>query len=342
MAAQLAPSDPRVKYETAEIRGKKYAYMLEESRRDQTLGTIILIHGWPDTSYTWRWTVDYLAQRGYRVVAPDMVGYAGTDAPADLKEYSWKSVATDIKELARKIVGNEQVILGGHDWGGAITWRVCLWYPELVKAAFVIGTPYTPPSETFVPLEDAVAKYVPSFGYQLQLRGPEAERRIQGPEKIRQLLVALHGGRTPDGQPGFSPKEGILFDNLDRLVFPEHETYLTAAQLDWYVEQFCRKEKPELRGPLNWYRTRELNFADERALASAPPKLEMPALFMAAMKDSVLQPWMSAKMEESFTRLTRKEVDGTHWAHWERSAEVNQLVGEWLDGLSRKKPEESL
>ena len=57
---------------------------------------------------------------GFRVVAPDIMGFGRTDAPpinqpSDMAYYSFKRAADDIKELARQL-SCETIILGGHDW----------------------------------------------------------------------------------------------------------------------------------------------------------------------------------------------------------------------------------
>lgn len=70
-----------------------------------------------------------LLELGYQVVCPDIMGFGGTDAPLAPPEsmafYSYKRAADDIKELARQL-GVSKAILGGHDWGGAIVYRIAL------------------------------------------------------------------------------------------------------------------------------------------------------------------------------------------------------------------------
>jgi pimeloyl-ACP methyl ester carboxylesterase len=78
-------------------------------------------------------------------------------------------------------------MLGGHDWGGAIVYRVASYYPKLVSAVFSVCTPFRPPTTTF---KDAAT--APNFKYQLQLRGPDVEAKIVGERKIRQFLIALY------------------------------------------------------------------------------------------------------------------------------------------------------
>lgn len=335
----LTPKDPRVKYESTQVRGHTWSYILGEPE-GQPKDTVVLVHGFPDISYGWRYQIPYLMSLGYRVVAPDMLGYGGTDAPASPEEYTLKKLSGDINELARKFVGDGQIILGGHDWGGALVWRVALWYPELIKAVFSVCTPYHAPRKEQVSLETIIASgKMRNFGYQIQFKGPDVEERIQGAEKIRQFINSLFGGFTPDGEMGFRVSKGIIFENLPKL---QQAFLISAEDLDYYVQQYMRHEAPQMRGPLNWYRTRDLNYQEELPLADKGVKVRMPSLFVSASGDSALPPALSASMDAHFEQLTRGEVDATHWALTQASDDVNEKIGQWLKGLQNTSVKASL
>ncbi|KAI5297534.1 hypothetical protein KEM56_004751, partial [Ascosphaera pollenicola] len=156
-------------------------YLLSTPENGSFKGTVFLIHGFPDLSMGWRYQIPYLRSLGYRVVAPDMMGYGRTDAPQWTPEneykYSHKQAAADIKALAAQLDA-PQIILGGHDWGGAIIQRIALYEPHLVSHLFSICTPYMPVRTHFVDTEDIVAHHAgKSFGYQLQLQSGEVEKR---------------------------------------------------------------------------------------------------------------------------------------------------------------------
>ncbi|KAG6012251.1 hypothetical protein E4U54_007641 [Claviceps lovelessii] len=105
---------------------------------------------------------------------------------------------------------------------------------------------------------------------------------------------------------------------------------LSPAELHHYVEQYMRQPAPPLRGPLNWYRTSRINYDEERQLAADFRQLDVPALFIAATDDAALPLSLSAGMERHFAQLTRGEVDSSHWALIEASAEVNAQIVAWL------------
>ena len=101
--------------------------------------------------------------------------------------------------------------------GGAIVYRVALWYPDFVTHLFSVCTPYWVPSKDFKPLEELVKTRLPNFTYQLQLASGEIEKHISSKEQIKQFLNALYGGRGPNGEVGFVPEQGVLLQNLPKL-----------------------------------------------------------------------------------------------------------------------------
>ncbi|KAG6018423.1 hypothetical protein E4U41_003901, partial [Claviceps citrina] len=108
--SKLVPNDARVREETAQIRGKTYSYLIGEPQnrnhhhqQQQLVDTVFLIHGFPDLNFGWRHQMPFLMSLGFRVVAPSMLGYAGTARPDDVAQWSLRSAADDIKALAGRI-----------------------------------------------------------------------------------------------------------------------------------------------------------------------------------------------------------------------------------------------
>lgn len=319
----LASQDPNVQFKTANLNGITYSYILAEPS-GEALDTIFLIHGWPDLSMGWRYQIPLLTSLGLRVVVPDMMGYGGTDAPEDAKFYTFKRAADDMAALAKQL-GCSTIILGGHDWGGAVVYRIAMWYPKLISAVFSVCTPYTAPKSNYVP-----ATVLPNFKYQLQLKGPEVEANIVGEGKIRQFLNGMYGGRGPKGEIAFDVSHGCYFDNLPKL---RPTPLLSKEELDFYAKRYAIHG---MHGPLNWYRTGELNFEDEKEMAAKVEKegykFEMPFLLIIGAKDAALPPRLSEGMEKWFRSLTKGTVNAGHWALWEKPAEVNRFIAEWLGG----------
>src|ERR1044071_3524772 len=86
---------------------------------------VVLVHGWPESWYSWRHQVPALAEAGYRVAAPDVRGYGGSDKPLAIEAYSIKDICADIGGLIAAL-GAERAVVVGHDWARRLpTARPC-------------------------------------------------------------------------------------------------------------------------------------------------------------------------------------------------------------------------
>ncbi|OQE44717.1 hypothetical protein PENCOP_c002G04439 [Penicillium coprophilum] len=317
--------DSRVEYKTATLNSHNYSYLLSQPKSGQYRATVFLIHGFPDLSMGWRYQIPMLVDMGLRVVAPDCLGYGRTDAADDFAPYSHKSCAADIKALATHL-GETQIILGGHDWGAALAYRIALWYPELVSHLFTVCVPYARPMAQNISIEDLVRTVTPHFGYQLQFKSGELEKVIRSKDEIRQFLLALYGGRTEAGQFGFDANKGVLVDTIGKLKISR---LLSEEELEFYTNEFARSG---IHGPLNWYRTRDVNYEDELAILDRV--IQVPTLFIQGLRDQALPPHLGKSMAKQVPRLTLKQVNTGHWALWEKPEEVNEIIGTWLKDQS--------
>jgi pimeloyl-ACP methyl ester carboxylesterase len=102
---------------------------------------VVLVHGWPESCYSWRHQIPALAAAGYRVAAPDVRGYGGGDKPVAIEAYAIKEMCGDIAGLVEGL-GERQAILIGHDWGAPIVWNTSLFFPQRVRAVIGLSVPH--------------------------------------------------------------------------------------------------------------------------------------------------------------------------------------------------------
>jgi pimeloyl-ACP methyl ester carboxylesterase len=76
---------------------------------------VVALHGFPDTAWTWRHLGPHLGDRGLRVVAPFLRGYAPSGLATD--GYHVGALMADAVALHRELGGDERTVLVGHDWG---------------------------------------------------------------------------------------------------------------------------------------------------------------------------------------------------------------------------------
>lgn len=102
---------------------------------------VVLLHGFPEHWYTWRHQIPALVAAGFRVVAPDLRGYALSSKPEPVGAYGIDTVADDVARLIQAC-GAERAVVVGHDWGGATAWRLAMRRPELIERLIVLNMPH--------------------------------------------------------------------------------------------------------------------------------------------------------------------------------------------------------
>jgi pimeloyl-ACP methyl ester carboxylesterase len=103
---------------------------------------VVLLHGFPDSSYVWRHQVPALVGAGYRVIAPDLRGFGASDKPADVEAYRLRHSLADVLAVLDALE-LERAHLVGHDWGAGLAWTVAAFAPERVErlVAMSVGHP---------------------------------------------------------------------------------------------------------------------------------------------------------------------------------------------------------
>lgn len=103
----------------------------------------LLLHGYPDTAWTWRHLGPRLADAGFRVVAPFLRGYGPTDlAPDD--RYDARTLVADVVALHQTLRGDDRAVLVGHDWGAVVAWGVSAWEPGRFARIACLSVPPPP------------------------------------------------------------------------------------------------------------------------------------------------------------------------------------------------------
>lgn len=102
---------------------------------------VLLLHGFPESSHSWRRVQPLLADAGFRSVAPDLRGYSPGARPTDDADYAIEVLVGDVLGLADAL-GWDTFHLVGHDWGGALAWHVAGRHPARVRTLGVASTPH--------------------------------------------------------------------------------------------------------------------------------------------------------------------------------------------------------
>ncbi|MGH7947651.1 MAG: alpha/beta fold hydrolase, partial [Candidatus Binataceae bacterium] len=222
----------------------------------------IMVHGWPESWYSWRHQIGPLRAAGYRVVVPDVRGYGGSDAPEPIEAYDMESLIGDVLGLIDHF-GEQQAILIGHDWGAPIVWNTAALHPGRVRAVAALSVPYAPRGKmSSIALWRQL--YPNRFFYQLYFQKPGVAE-VEFEADIRTALRKIYYGGSGDAPKGLfradKPTNSKMLDDLPDP--PTQPAWLTDEDLDYYVSQF---EKTGFRGSLNRYRNQERDWERLTAL----------------------------------------------------------------------------
>lgn len=108
---------------------------------EEPKGTVLCVHGWPETSYMWRDQLEAVADAGWQAVAPDLPGYG--DSPLGELRGTWTDHVGALDEFHREQELGE-VVLVMHDWGGLIGLRWACEHPDLVRAMVISNSGFFP------------------------------------------------------------------------------------------------------------------------------------------------------------------------------------------------------
>jgi pimeloyl-ACP methyl ester carboxylesterase len=101
---------------------------------------VVLLHGFPERSTSWRYVAPLLHERGYRTIAMDQRGYSPRARPRRRWHYRISQLTGDILALVDRIGG--PVHLVGHDWGAVPAWALAIERPEQLRTLTAVSVPH--------------------------------------------------------------------------------------------------------------------------------------------------------------------------------------------------------
>ncbi|MBT2392032.1 alpha/beta hydrolase [Streptomyces sp. ISL-1] len=330
--SQPAPSAsapvPDAKHRSVEVPGGRI-HLVEQGSGP----LVLLVHGFPESWYSWRKQLPALAAAGFHAVAIDVRGYGRSSKPHEVDAYRMLAHVADNVGVVGAL-GAEMAVVVGHDWGSPIAANSALLRPDIFTAVGLLSVPYAPrggvrPTDAFARIGGSEEFYVSYF----QEPG-RAEAEIE--PNVRAWLAGFYAGLSADTMPPagedplFFVPEGAKLS--DRFVGDTLPSWLTEADLDFYAAEF---ERTGLTGPLNRYRNVDRDWEDLAVWGGSP--ITQPSLFIGGDLDPSTT-WMADAIKAYPTTLPRLVSSHTlegcgHWVQQERSDEVNRLLVDWLQSL---------
>jgi pimeloyl-ACP methyl ester carboxylesterase len=287
---------------------------------------VVLCHGWPELSYSWRHQIPAIAAAGFHVVAPDMRGFGRTSAPADITAYSIFDTVGDMVALVAAL-GAKQAAVVGHDWGAPVAWHAAMFRPDLFSC--VAGLSVPPPFRgRGRPLDSLRENGISNFYWQYFQKPGVAEAEFERDIGLTMRALLGRGFSDPAASLFVEENKGFLGNARADQVLPD---WLSETDLAYFAEAY---KVSGFRGGLNWYRNLDRNWDLTSPWQDA--QIHQPSLFIAGSKDSVITGLIGAKrvldMERVLPNLKQKLIIGGagHWIQQERPEEVNAALIRFL------------
>ena len=257
---------------------------------------VLLLHGFPDCSYTWRHQLPALAAAGFHAVAPDLRGYDGSSKPKGVAAYSVSALAADVAGLVAAL-GAEQADVVAHDWGGGAAWAFAMQHPTKLRRLAILNAPHPVTFQRHLRSLQQLKKSWYMFAFQLPVM-PELGLARNDFASLRQVF------RTASLRPGAFSEEDI-----ERHVEALRPPGALTAALNYYRAAF-RNVGP--RGP-------------------RPRRVDAPVLVLWGDRDRFLGPELAENGSEWTPNATVRHVhEAGHWIQHDVPDLVNDELVRFL------------
>ena len=256
---------------------------------------VILLHGFPSTSYQWRSQLKVLGEAGYRALAPNQRGYSPLARPLDVNAYTYDLLVEDVFVIADTL-GWEKFHLVGHDWGAFVAWAAAGLNPDRILSLTPISVPH--PEAFAEALADPTGEQAQMSSYMEFFRSEGSENAFldNGAELLKSIYISAD---------------------------------LSEKEMEPYLEVLGTPEA--LGAALNWYRAN--NFLGENSDPTTGrrthiPDILVPTMFVWSDEDTALGR-QGAELTGSFVSGTyRFEVlEGVnHWVTEVAAEQVSRLL----------------
>jgi|3_EtaG_2_1085321.scaffolds.fasta_scaffold00004_138 pimeloyl-ACP methyl ester carboxylesterase len=263
----------------------------------------LLLHGFPESKFSWRHQMPVFADLGYTAWAPNLRGYGGTSRPRGKEHYRIEHLLDDVAALidaarARGITG--PVTLVSHDWGGVIGWTFALRKVRPLERFIVMNLPHP-------------ALFATQGRTWAQLKKSWYVFFFQIPWLPEKLFLARNAHAIAQAFYGMA---------VDKSRFPDEvlDHYRKNAQLPGAMTAM-----------INYYRA--LMQGEKPAEWTNPPQLDTPTLMIWGEEDAALGKELTYGTEELVTDFTIRYLPQvSHWVQQEAPEAVNAMIRAWIEG----------
>ncbi|KAJ7121620.1 epoxide hydrolase [Mycena epipterygia] len=325
--------DPASYKDAITPRGIKYTYFFSPAASGKP--TLVFLHGFPSNAYEcWRHQVIFFVEHGFGVLAPDLLGYGGTDKPTETALYAKSLMSADIISIMDKEGISTRVYAIGHDWGCALTSGLATFYPNRFVGFAFLALGFLQPNPTFK-IESFYESFAAlagheCFGYWPFFSEDGADKVIADHMDSFMSIVypQEHKIWVTDLAPRDKLKEWVIGDKMTPTA-----SYLTEDDLN---RQKAELLKGGLAGPLCWYKQYATGVVaeDDKLVPKENYIIKQPVFFAAAHEDYVCAPKVGlVMMKDVCPNLTVRDYQTSHWVQLAAPDKVNKDLLEWIESL---------
>jgi len=238
---------------------------------------VILCHGFPELSISWRHQIIALSNAGYRVIAPDLRGFGFTEKPVNKNSYLISHLINDLLGIV-KYANQKEASLVGQDMGSYLCWYAALMHPDIFKRVLGISFHFKPILDDPPSLEfQRIGRN--NFFYRNYLMFDELAY-TEMDEHVRTSLISIYRGLTNKEKylsQSWTKDSFLGLHEISHDYFPD---FIGENQFNFIVSQF---KSNSFQAPLMWYQNFDKNW--ERLLPYKDKKIEVPALFIKGDRD---------------------------------------------------------
>ena len=285
---------------------------------------VVLLHGFPELAFSWRFQLPALANAGFRAIAPDQRGYGLTDVPADVHDYRIEELIADVHGLLDALdLGTATFV--GHDWGALLLWHMAQTHPARIERLIILNIPHYPRG-TIDPITIMRERLGSDF-YVVNFQDSDEADRAFAADPVHFFDMMMRRNQISRERFERLPAEMKSLSLLKVMARTESsgEPLLSDDERDYFANAFRRTG---FTGPINWYRNWTHNW---EALEGVSSLIDIPTLFIGAVDDVVIAPHHIDAMKPLVNNLEIHMIDNCgHWSQQEHPGTVNRLMLDWL------------
>ncbi|WP_127782121.1 alpha/beta hydrolase [Rhodococcus sp. X156] len=292
---------------------------------------VVLLHGFPHTSFSWRHQIGVIADAGYRVVAPDLRGMGQTSAPTDGSGYGVDAAVGDLVGLLDHL-GEEQAVFSGLDFGGMAAYDLAYHHPERMRAVIGLQNPFISVGSVAPSVIERKrgAKRFNHMSYYLDQPEAAAQDYAAHPREIlAKIFHALSG--TADFTQVWQHPPGTSYREALPQPPPLPWSWMSEWELETYVADYARSG---FAGGIGWYLALD-DVWEHRKSYTGPSTV--PFYFIGSENDIDLAVWHGRdpvnKLSDHHADVRGKRmIDGAgHMLNMECPDEVSEAYVAFLD-----------